>query len=297
MEDAEQLQLERRRRVKRVIVGLVSATVAVGVCLAIALPLTSNGSQTASVNKVSTLQSRPKASLGVPQSEISEKNTSNTTGQVLMQANNDHWPHFLTEEPNVTSTTTKPYIPYCSIVPQSKRGNVLIDFELIDGDVMFELARIQTYNSPAYAQKIVCSVVALNTTEEGVLTASAAWDEGEVGDRTHKSVHAELHAMESKNDWTITTTDPENIKGIKGQLSALAQIGVYLLTYQCYAEEQQAFNPGYVISVYSTRWQHDYNYKIVDSLLDRANRWGLNMNEDETEYIRHHGCHDYHNDS
>jgi hypothetical protein len=124
----------------------------------------------------------------------------------------------------------------------------------------------------------------------GVLTAHANWSEGRHLHYIRKQVSVELKSLDSKYDWTTNAVQPVEAFGIKGQLSVLAQLENYFLTYHCYAGPQKSYRSGYVISVYTTEYRHVFDHRIVQLLFGMADRLGLNEDFGEFEYVGKHPC-------
>jgi len=105
------------------------------------------------------------------------------------------WPGWFTETPETESTHTtvepKPE-DECPRVPQARRGP--IDLSLIEGQLLFEVARIQTYNSPGSINGVSCAVAKLYTTDANGTRASikTSWEEGWLWRRSQKSSEGSL---------------------------------------------------------------------------------------------------------
>jgi hypothetical protein len=207
-----------------------------------------------------------------------------------------HHRHTTTPEQPSTSSATTESTTSASWLPETCRrtrpGRVVVAD--VTNRTWYEVLRVQTYNSPAYADRVSCSTLLLIATETEAVeeaTVHLEWRERKRGtffERETKNQILYLYRNDTSSpDWVATVDQSTAVS----QFSLLTRLGRFLVVYECFPEVTWYPRPGYAIHVYTTDPNPGYQEsRLAESLMSIAGRWGFNPVEISSEWIRQRYC-------
>jgi len=335
MEDSELIRQRRTLLMKRIGVGVLAGCLVVGVCLAIALPLTMSSQQNEMLKSPAVMKRQLVGFAGSDQNVEHSRHKTATDPSITTQSpptgpteravplplEHDH-PHSSTESTSPTETTdedeqhhhhhhrdhhssttgnpvdptgptTSNPSPVFENCPRANTSKARFDLKSVEGKTLYEVARVQTYHTPSYVYSISCSEITFNKATGYKAEFNHTWMEGRHRhSRCQRTAKVEIHSNGSPNEFTVNIVDGGDKSGVTGQLGVLAELDDYLLTFECYSEPQHGYDPGYVISVYSTQPLDRHERQVVEVLLDLADKWGFNPEDERVQYLKRHHCED-----